>query len=401
MRIVVAGLAATYPLGGVFWDYLQYAQGLIELGHDVLYLEDTGTWFYDPADRTMVESGKAAAAWLSGEIERHMPALSSSWFVRDCRGATFGVGESTARRFCRDAELFLNVSGASLVTPDDLPLARTVYIDTDPMYSQSSIPNALNNTVDSAERNRLDRMLAHDVTFSFGENIGHQGCLVPAACFDWRPTRQPVLTNALASYRVPPEQRRRTLTTIGSWDPYTKPLVVSGRRYEGKHGEFLRFRNLPGKSPLPLDLAMAGTGPESEMRSFGWNLIDPDPISATAERYLDFLASSYAEWSVAKHAYVASRSGWFSGRTAVYLALGVPAIVQDTGFSRYLPTGIGLLAFSTLDEAVAALQQVESNYPRHCAAAEEIAHTYFDSGRVLSDLLGDVFSPHKQDKYAQ
>ena len=395
MRIIVAGLAATYPLGGVFWDYLQYAQGLTELGHEVLYLEDTGLWCYDPTNHTMTETGAEAARWLANQIDRHLPRQSNSWFLRDTLGATYGLAEHSVRQFCHDAELFLNVSGASVLPPDDLPRAKLVYIDTDPMFSQFVVPGALANSLSTFDQQRLDRMRAHDAMFSYGENIGQVGCLVPNELFDWLPTRQPVSTDKIAPHRVPAAHRRRKLTTIGSWDPYTKPLVVAGRAYQGKLREFLRFRELPSHSPLPLELAMAGAVQPPELAALGWEVVDPTPVSASAQGYLDYLASSYAEWSVAKHAYVASRSGWFSGRTALYLALGVPAIVQDTGFSRMLPTGAGLLAFSTVDEAADAIQQVTSDYARHCAAAEEIARAYFDSKSVLSKLLEDAFSSER------
>jgi hypothetical protein len=394
MRIVVAGLAATYPLGGVFWDYLQYVQGLTDLGHEVLYLEDTSAWFYDPALGTRIESGDSAAKWLSNEIDRNLPGLSNAWFVRDARGVTYGADENWVQQFCRDAELFLNVSGASIRSRDDLPRAKLVYIDSDPMFSQCLVPEASAGTIRPNDRWKLDRMLANDATFSFGENIGQPGCLVPDDYFDWHPTRQPVLTETVSRHHVAIGSRIRKLTTIGSWDPYGAELVVAGRTYGGKQREILRFRDLPRRSPLPLEWAMAGKGPESEMTSLGWSFTDPAPISTGAAGYLDYLATSFAEWSVAKHAYVASYSGWFSGRSALYLALGVPAIVQDTGFSRVIPTGSGLLAFSTMDEAVNAIEQVASDYARHSAAAEEIAHTYFDSKHVLGNLLETAFASH-------
>jgi hypothetical protein len=392
MRIVVAGLAATYPLGGVFWDYLQYCQGLTDLGHEVLYLEDTGSWFFDPATQTRVESGAAAAGWLGGEIDRNLPALRDAWFVRDARGGTYGATETTVRQFCRDAELFLNISGVSDLRLDTLPRAISVYIDTDPMFSQRNIPRALAGELDPDERIQHERMLGHHRTFSYGENIGQPDCLVPVDLFDWLPTRQPVLIETIARHHVPAGERTRHLTTIGSWDPYVKPLEVAGRTYSGKQAELARFRELPHKSLLPFTLAMAGADPPSDMGAHGWSCVDPTPISASAERYVRFLAESFAEWSVAKNAYVASRSGWFSGRTALYLSLGVPAVVQDTGFSRFLPTGAGLHAFSTEAEALAAIEDIATNYERNCSAGLEIAREYFDSGRVLSRLIDDVFS---------
>ncbi len=392
MRIVIAGLAATYPLGGVFWDYLQYAQGFADLGHEVLYLEDTGAWCYDPAASTMIESGERSAAWLGRQIDQFLPTLKGRWFFRDATGATFGVAASEARDFCRTADLFLNVSGTTILRSDEMPIARTVYVDSDPMYGQAPVPNAVAGSLDPERQWRISMMQAHDVTFTFGENVGQPDCLVPTQLFDWQPTRQPVLVNALAMYRVPPERRAHAYTTVGSWEAYKQPLVVDGRRYFGKRHEFHRFRQLPAVTPRSFELALSGDGPTEAFVASGWTFVDPVPVSATAESYVRFLASSFAEWSVAKHAYVASNSGWFSGRSALYLALGVPAIVQDTGFSRFLPTGSGLHAFSTEDEALAGIEDVAANYEQNCDDAFEIAREYFDARKVLSKLLNDAFS---------
>lgn len=396
MRIVVAGLAATYPLGGVFWDYMQYPQGFADLGHDVLYLEDTGMWCYDPAISTMVESGKHAATWLRGQIEQFLPSLTNRWFYRDATGDTFGIPPSRAQEFCRTAELFLDVSGAAFLRGCELPRARTIYLDSDPMYSQAAVPDAIAGNLDLQARDRISRMQAYDLTLTFGENIGEPNCLIPDQLFQWQPTRQPILVEAMTPYRVHQRERTRTFTTVGSWDSYKQPIVVDGRRYFGKRHEFQRFRRLPEMSGRSFQLALSGDGPTKAFAASGWSFSDPSSVSASAGSYLRFLASSFAEWSVAKHAYVASNSGWFSGRTALYLALGVPAIVQDTGFSSFLPTGCGLHAFSTVEEALAAIEDVAVDYERNCDAALAIAHEYFDAKKVLSKLLDDAFSSSAQ-----
>jgi hypothetical protein len=392
MRIVVAGLSAMFPLGGVFWDYFQYVQGFADLGHEVLYVEDTGIWYYDPSVGDYVQSGEHSAGWLERQISQCLPAQQNNWYLRDAAGVTYGAEASTVLEFCRTADLFLNVSGASAMSPDVFSRARAVYIDSDPMYTQVVIARAQQHSDDRALQQRLEIIDSHDVRLSFGENIGQDDCLVPAAPFDWLPTRQPVLINVLAPYRVPATERSRVLTTIGTWEPSTQPIMIEGRPYYGKRHEFLRFSRLPERSPLPFELAMPVDLSPPGIVEQGWGVTDPAVISASAESYLRYLGSSFAEWSVAKHAYVASRSGWFSGRTAVYLALGIPAIVQDTGFSRFLPTGEGLFAFSTPDEALAAIEEVAANYEWHCAAALEIAQEHFDARRVLTRLIDDVFS---------
>ena len=177
------------------------------------------------------------------------------------------------------------------------------------------------------------------------------------------------------------------LTTVGSWEATEKGCTVDGVEYGGKGPEFERFIDLPARSAAPLELALAGKAPVERLRAHGWRVRDGFEVSSDPWVYRDYLADSLGEWSVAKNAYVASRSGWFSCRTACYLASGVPAVVQDTGFSRILPTGEGLFAFSTLDEAAAGIEAVASDPDRHGAAAQEIAREYFDSDVVLTRLL--------------
>jgi hypothetical protein len=87
---------------------------------------------------------------------------------------------------------------------------------------------------------------------------------------------------------------------------------------------------------------------------------------------------------------VVSRSGWISDRTVCYLAAGRPAIVQDTGIGSFLPLGEGLFAFSTVDEALAAIEEVAGDYERHSAAARNLAREYFDGERVVADVMRKV-----------
>jgi hypothetical protein len=144
---------------------------------------------------------------------------------------------------------------------------------------------------------------------------------------------------------------------------------------------------LPSRSKLPIEVAISGKAPRDELTAAGWKLREGFEVSHDPWVYRRYLAESLGEWSVAKNAYVASRSGWFSCRTACYLALGVPAVVQDTGFTRFIPAGEGVLAFSTMDEAASAIEAVASDPARHARAAREVAREYFDSGKVLGRLI--------------
>jgi hypothetical protein len=392
LRVVVTGLAATYPLGGVFWDYIQYVLGFLRLGHDVLYLEDTGKWCYSPSQQTFVEGGAENARVLDRHLRRLDPRLAERWSFRDTRGEIFGRPHRDVVQFCRDADLFLHISASCWMRDEYYEAKRVAFIDSDPMYTQASVPAYLAGTADEGEVERIEMLKRHDVFFTFGENFGGEDNLVPKGLFDWIPTRQPVVLDCWRPHSMAIGDRRQTLTTIASWEPTESGPVVEGRAYTGKSTEFQRFLSLPSRSPLPLELALSGKFPRERLLDHGWRVIDAYEVSHDPWVYRDYLARSFAEWSVAKNAYVASRSGWFSCRSACYLALGVPAIVQDTGFRSAIPAGEGILAFETLDEAAAAIERVRENPRRHAEAAHDAAATYFDSGQVLTQLLEAAFS---------
>jgi hypothetical protein len=148
--------------------------------------------------------------------------------------------------------------------------------------------------------------------------------------------------------------------------------------------------NLPSRVSTTMEIALSGTAPFDQLRQNGWQVVDGYEKSSTMEIYQNYLSSSRGEWSIAKNAYVASRSGWFSTRSAAYLALGKPVVVQDTGFRPYYPVGEGLFDFATINEAVAAIENIESDYRRHCEAARSIAESHFGAEAVITRLLRDA-----------
>ena len=388
-RVVVTGLAATFPFGGVFWDYLQYVLGFHKLGHDVLYIEDTGQWCYDPVAGTFVEEGDRNAFYLARQIDRLDAELANRWFFRDARGATFGKPWKEVVEFCRTADLFVHISGTCWMRDEYFAAQTVALIDSDPMFTQASVPGYVSGEVDEVSRQRIETLRRHDVFFTFGEAVGSRDSRIPTELFDWIPTRQPIVLDKFVKARIPMEQRRRVLTTVASWESAEGGPTVGGVSYGGKGTEFRRFMELPKTSPLPIELAMSGRAPVSELRAMGWQMTDGYQVSRDPWRYQGYLANSFAEWSPAKNAYVAGHTGWFSCRSACYLALGVPVVLQDTGFSSVLPTGQGILPFSTLREALDAIGRLTdpTEYVKHCAAARAIAEEWFDSRTVLPQLL--------------
>jgi hypothetical protein len=380
LRIIITGFMAQYPLGGMTWHYLQYVLGLQRLGHDVYYLEDTGDAVYSPSDgASNIRDCTLNVEYLARVMARF--GLADRWAYRF--GATshwFGLPDSARTEVIDSADLLLNVSGSLQRADEYRRIPRLAFIDTDPVFNQIKLTRG-----DARFSRQLD---AHDVHFTFG---GRLSSTFTSRGPRWRPTRQPVV---LSEWR-PARPRRRVFTTVMNWKAKARPKVAAGRAYGQKDGELLRFLELPGRvAPTVLELALhAGRGHEAPRQLLldrGWRVVDPEALGLDFEGYRDYIESSRAEWSVAKHGYVEGRAGWFSERSACYLAAGRPVVVQDTGLEDALTVGEGILTFNTLDEAVAAIHAVEGDYARHASAARAIAETYFDSDAVLGPLLQEA-----------
>jgi hypothetical protein len=407
LRIVVTGLIAQHPwLGGLAWHYLQYVLGLRELGHDVYYVEDSGEWPYT------LDGGPSGSDWIARDCSTNIHYLNAAmerfglggrWAYRFPRERRwYGMSARTRRQIFRTADLLLNVSGTLRRPEEYRAIPRLVYIDSDPIFTQIKL---------SQPRGQLGfqkRVAAHDVHFSFGETLAHSGF---EAGYRWRPTRQPV---ALGEWPSASPQRS-VYSTVMSWTSY-EPLVFRGTVYAQKDWEFRRFVDLPARIvPARIELAVNhidhaewqttevprmpdrrrdGALPKMSIADMlalhGWTIVDPVKLCGSLDDYRRYIQSSKGEWSVAKNGYVQGRPGWFSERSACYLAAGRPVIVQDTGFDAVLPVGVGIVPFSNVDEAAAAIAEVERDYARHSRAAREIAAEYFDANRVLTRLLDEA-----------
>ncbi len=383
LRIIVSGLIAQYPLGGVTWDYFQYVLGLHQLGHDVYYIEDTGQWPYVPSEDGLVKGCEFNVDYLSRLFERH--GMGDRWaYCFAWKRAWHGMSDSKRREVIESADLLINVSG-TLENPE-LYRGRgcMAYIDSDPTFTQVKLAKGYDYF-----RKLVDM---HDVTFSFGEVIGLDTPETPPTGHDWKPTRQPIV---LSEWPVG-DQHRGVYTTVMNWSAY-KLVEYDGRSFGQKDVEFKNFYDFPSRiGSARVELAAnAGKGrrlPRELLRHRGWTLVDPSIVCPDMDSYREYITTSKGEWSVAKNGYVAGQSGWFSCRSACYLAAGRPVIVQDTGFPRVLPVGMGLLCFRDAAQAVEAIQAVEADYDAHREAARAIAEDYFDSGRVLTDLIENALS---------
>ncbi|NND03128.1 MAG: glycosyltransferase family 1 protein [Acidimicrobiia bacterium] len=379
LRILVTGLIAQYPLGGVTWDYIQYPAGLAALGHDVHYVEDTGQWPYNPQEGGVSKSADYNVRYLEAAMDRF--GLADRWAYRfPWNSQWFGQSPKRVKELIKSADLVINVSGTLDRPHEYRGSARLVYVDSDPVFTQVKL---------AKDRKDFKGLVdCHDATFSFGESLPDD---LQDGIHDWLPTRQPILLeewrNGLG--------HRDTYTSVMNWTSY-KPIELDGRSFGQKDVELRRFLDLPSRVDVKLEVAMA-TGKTSRaplelLRHKGWQVVDPEEVCSDAHSYRTYLQASKGEWSVAKNGYVEGRPGWFSCRSACYLASGRPVIVQDTGFSDVLPVGEGLLAFDDLDGAVAGIESVEVDYQRHRDAALEIAREYFDASFVLTNLIERAFA---------
>lgn len=375
LRIIVTGLIAQYPLGGVTWDYLQYVLGLTRLGHDVYYVEDTGQWPYNPGAGGLGKDCDFNIQYLAAVMSRY--GLADQWAYRfPWQSQWFGISDAKRKEVIQSADLLVNVSG-SLEHPEQYrQVRRMAYIDSDPVFTQIKLARG-----QLGFRKWIDM---HDVHFSFGECLSAK---VPETGHQWRPTRQPIV---LSEWR-PQESFREVFTTVMNWTSY-KPVMYGEKCYGQKDLEFLRFQELPSLvAPTALEIAVnAGKTrrtPRQLLAHKGWRVVDPAEVCPDLDSYRVYIESSKAEWSVAKNGYVRGQPGWFSCRSACYLAAGKPVAVQDTGFSNVLPVGEGLVPFSTVEEAAAAIRKIQENYKRHAKAAREIAEGYFAADKVLNQLL--------------
>jgi hypothetical protein len=391
LRIIVTGLVGLYPVGGVAWDYLQYVVGLARLGHDVYYHEDTWSWPYHPREATYTAQGAYSAQYIAQFFARYAPELRERWHYLHLHETSFGMPRAAFDAVARSADLFLNVSGACMIPEQLSPRCVKVFVDTDPGYNQIVLSERFAWS-ENVER-WCTSVSAHDRHFTYAENIDGHDCRIPKLGFAWKTTRMPMVRPLWGSVADSPPATTAPWTTVMTWNAFKGRLRYEGVEYTSKESEFDKIMGLPALVGVRLKVAVGGThAPLERLARAGWDVVDAPSVSITPADYQAFIAASRGELSPAKHVYVAMRSGWFSCRSACYLSVGRPVIVQDTGFAAALPVGEGIVPFSTLAEAIDALQEVEANYARHAQAARGIGREYFEADRVLTRLIEEALN---------
>jgi hypothetical protein len=371
LRVVCSGYLIRYPLGGFSWHHLQYLLGFQRLGHKVTYVEDFG-WprsCYDPSTNEQTSNPRYGLEYFKQMLATY--GFKGEWCFLGEDGAAHGMKRSDVAEACSQSDVYFNLSNMNWLPGLEL-CRRRILIDTDPAFTQ----------VGFGMGGPFSR---YQALFTYGENVHQPGCTMPTGGQQWRATRQPIV---LGAWPVQPANPNAPFTTVMNWASYPE-REAEGRVFGQKDREFPPYFDLPKEAAMPMELAIGAAPPavREQLAQGGWKLSDPRNATRTPEIFQHYVANSRGEFSVAKHAYVSTRCGWFSDRSCCYLATGRPVVLQDTGFSDFLPCGEGLLAFGSLQEAKSAIGAITSQYEKHCRAARKLAENYFDSRKVLTSLL--------------
>jgi hypothetical protein len=381
-RIVVMGFMGSCPIAGVIWQHVHYIVGLQRLGHTVYYVEDSARLPYNPETFEVNNDFDYATQLLSRLAQEF--AFRGRWgfcarYLKN--NPTAGLSLKKIRQLYRDADAILNICGAQELNRDLLKSDRIIYVESDPGVEQIKIDQRNNRTTKYLKQ--------HHSLFTFGENVGTKDFPVPAHGFRWSATRQPIVTSLWHSRGRPPPSA--VFTSVANWSTSgLKDISWRGRKYLwSKSREFVRFVAAPRLSgeifELATDIKDAKT--RNKFTRNGWRFTSPLQMSVDYWLYRSYVRRSKGEFTVAKDQYVRLNTGWFSDRSACYLAAGRPVITQETGFTGNYGGQAGLLSFRTAGDIVEAVKMINADYAKHSKAAREIAREVFEAEKVLKSLL--------------
>lgn len=385
LRIVLLGALGRHPYGGQVWLYLNWLSGLARLGHDVTYVEDTSVWPYDPVQRARPNDCAYTRALLDRALTE--VGLSGRWALRvegihGVDAACWGRTEEEIEELYASCDLLLNAAGGA---PDDRQRAARlrVWLQTDPVTPELRLANGDEQTAAV--------FAGHHAVATYGERFGAADCGVPLADVEYVRTRQPV---DLEAWPAAWDPDAAVFTTVGNYRQPGWDVTYRGDTFPwSKHVEWERVRDLPAVTGQRFELALAGASDHDreQLAGHGWDVRDAFDVSLDPfDDYRGYLRRSRGAFTVAKDQNVRLRSGWFSEREACYLACGKPVVTQDTAFGGVLPTGEGLFAFTDLESAAKAVNEINGDYERQCRAARALAEEHFGAASVAGRLLADL-----------
>ena len=379
-RIVVLGLMGQYPLGGMAWQVLHHVIGFRRLGHDAYYVENNGAPPYSPRQKSIVTDCRPNVRFIRDTFGRF--DLGDVWSYWDSGGKRwYGMGEARSRELLREADLLVNLCGAA--RPGDYAdrKGRLVYVETDPILEQVKYARG-----DAATKAFLE---GHDVLFTYALRLGDPGTKVPPGPFRWHKTHPPVIVDL---WEAPPprDPAKAWWRTIATYFNTGKDVTIDGETYFwSKHPNWDLVMDLPRTTGTRCEVALVSPREDQRARfeAGGWKVEDPVKISSGAFVYQRYIQGAKGEFSVEKDDQVRLHLGWFSDRSVCFLAAGRPCVIQDTGFGVRVPTGTGLLGWSTREEAIDGLARVSRDYAAHARRAREIAREHFEASVLLPRML--------------
>jgi hypothetical protein len=381
-KIVLLGMMTRIPVAGAVWGTLHYLIGLRRLGYDVYYVEAHARTPAMLMERDEDDSSALAAGFIDRVLRRFDFQDHWAFHALHDDGRCYGMSEGQLRELYRSAALLINHHGGTVPLAEHAAGGRLIYLETDPVELEIELHQGDEKAIQFLE--------PHVAFFTWGTNYGNPDCKVPLPeRFHFRPTLPPVLPDLWEPHA---RGDAAVFTTVGNWKQ------LGEVRYQGevytwsKHHEFLKFLDLPARTRWPFELALSSYEEADKhlLESRGWRVRHALDFSKDLDAYRHYVAGSRGEFTVAKDQNVRLRSGWFSERSAQYLAAGRPVVTQETGFSNALPTGRGLFGFSTLDEAVAAVETINADYERQRRGATGLAREVFAYDVVLKRLLAEV-----------
>jgi hypothetical protein len=384
-KIVFLGMMTRYPVAGAVWGTLHYLLGFQRLGYDVYYVEAHGGAPLMLMTNGHGDGSAEATAFLADVLRRIDLGDRWAYHARHSDGRCYGMSHTQLKQLYTTADLLINYHGGTDPLPEHSATGRLVFLETDPVALEVALQD---------HPEEVSRFLApHCAFFTWGLNYGNSDCKVPLPDrFHFCPS-PPVVVPELWRCGVQPPGP--LFTTVGRWRQFGREVVYKGETYHwSKHYEFEKVIDLPLRTSQQFELAMSSRDFEEDDRRLlennGWKVREALSFSTNLDAYRRYVVGSRGEFTVAKDQNVRLRSGWFSERSAQYLAAGRPVITQETGFSNVLPTGRGLFAFSSMEEILQAVDAVNADYERHSRAAAEIARGHFGYDVVLPRLLSEV-----------
>jgi len=372
--VVLTDFVSVLPeFGGNMWAHMNYVLGFMKLGLDVLWIDRLSPINQHRHHHSLTYLIDTFA------LTSQVLGFDENWCIDFDNGSDcFGRSGEYLNSFVQQSDLLVALSSTFTPNSNLAGIPKKAYIDLDPGFTQAWIQ------LQDWGLSQFDHF------FTVGLNVDRPGFLVPPSGIAWNPLVPPVALNHWPEAHITDS---RYYSTVSDWRA-GQQAEVNGTPLLGKRDEFLKVIDMPKWFPDLMRLALFVHPTDFEdmamLADAGWKIEDASFFAGSARAYRDFLQCSRGEFSVAKHGYVRSRSGWVSDRTACYLASGKPALVQATGFEPYLPVGEGLLTFATMEEAIEGMSKLEGRYAEHCRSAREIAEAFFDSDKVLSGMLEKV-----------